>query len=118
MRSSRPLRIISFLKYSFNTEGEVMRVALILLTLTMFSSSAFAKCYTNSYGRVECNNGEQAGGYNAHTGTAWKSERNSNGVATTQTSRGGKAKTKNGKGVYHSPNGKDCYKTANGHGCN
>jgi hypothetical protein len=95
-----------------------MRVILIILTLTMLSTSAFAECYQNSYGRTECNNGEQAGGYNSHTGTAWKSEKNQNGVATTQTSRGGRAKTKNGKGVYQSPSGKNCYKTANSHGCN
>jgi len=85
--------------------------------LIAFSSSAFADCYTNALGRVVCSSGEQAGGYNANTGTAWKSTRNQNGVATTQTSAGGKAKTKNGKGVYQSPNGKDCYKTANNHGC-
>jgi hypothetical protein len=95
-----------------------MRVILIILTLTMLSTSAYAECYQNSYGRTECNNGEQAGGYNSNTGNAWKSEKNENGVATTHTSRGGKAKTKNGKGVYQSPNGKNCYKTANSHGCN
>jgi hypothetical protein len=38
-----------------------MRVILIILTLTMLSTSAFAECYQNSYGRTECNNGEQAG---------------------------------------------------------
>src|SRR6266436_6193370 len=31
---------------------------------------------------------------------------------------GGKAVTKNGKGVYHSPNGTNCVKTANSKGCN
>jgi hypothetical protein len=84
----------------------------------VFSSSAFATCYTNSYGHVVCNNGEHAGEYNSNTGNAWKSERNQYGVTTTQTSRGGKATTKNGKGVYQSPNGKNCYKTAYSHGCN
>jgi hypothetical protein len=95
-----------------------MRIAAILLTLMVFSSSAFAACYTNSYGRVECSNGSSAGGYNSHTGTAWHSQTNQNGVKTTQTSKGGYAKTKNGKGVYQSPNGKNCYKSANSHGCN
>lgn len=95
-----------------------MRIAVIILTLMVFSSGAFAECTTNAYGRVECGNGERAGGYNTNTGNAWSSERNQNGVATTQTSRGGKAKTKNGKGVYRSPNGKNCYKTAYSHGCN
>jgi hypothetical protein len=95
-----------------------MRIAVIMTILMLLSSRAFATCYTNSYGHVECNNGEEAGGYNANTGNAWKSERNQNGVATTQTSKGGRAKTKNGKGVYQSANGKDCYKTASHHGCN
>ena len=94
-----------------------MRIAVILLILMVVSLSAFANCYTTSHGQVECGNGEQAGGYNSNTGTAWKSEESQNGVRTTQTSKGGKAKTKNGKGVYHSPNGKSCYKTANSHGC-
>ncbi len=84
----------------------------------VFSSHAFAECTTNAFGRTVCSNGEEAGGYNAKTGNAWKSEKNQNGVATTQTSKGGEAKTKNGKGVYRGPNGKKCYKTANHQGCN
>jgi hypothetical protein len=95
-----------------------MRIPLIILTLVLFSSSAFANCVTNERGQVVCSNGYEAGGYNANTGRAWKSERNQNGVATTQTSAGGKANTKNGKGVVHTANGKDCYKTANNYGCN
>ncbi len=95
-----------------------MRIAMVILTLMMFSSSAFATCVTNARGRIICGNGEAAGGYNARTGTAWKSTKNQYGVATTQTSRGGTAKTKNGKGVYHGANGTNCYKTANSHGCN
>jgi hypothetical protein len=96
-----------------------MQAPVILLTLMLFSSNAYANCVTNERGRVVCSNGsDAAGGYNSRTGTAWKSTRNQNGVATTQTSRGGTAKTKNGKGVYQSPNGKDCYKTASSHGCN
>jgi hypothetical protein len=95
-----------------------MRSLLIVLALMVSSPSAFGNCVTNQFGRVVCGNGSEAGGYNSRTGTAWKSERNQNGVATTQTSRGGMAKTKNGKGVYQSPNGKNCYKTANSHGCN
>ena len=95
-----------------------MQVPVILLTLMLFSPSAFANCVTNERGRVVCGNGDTAAGYNSRTGTAWKSTRNQNGVATTQTSRGGTAKTKNGKGVYQGPNGTNCYKTANSHGCN
>ena len=96
-----------------------MRFLVIFLALMVFSSTAFANCVTNERGRVVCSNGsDAAGGYNSRTGTAWKSTRNQNGVATTQTSRGGTAKTKNGKGVYQSPNGTNCYKTAYSHGCN
>ena len=95
-----------------------MRIAAIILTLMVLSTSAFAECYTNARGRYVCNNGQEAGGYNTKTGNAWKSQKNQNGVATTQTSAGGEAKTKNGKGVYQSPNGKNCYKTAYNHGCN
>ena len=95
-----------------------MRIFSMFLAVMISSSTAYAACYTNAMGHVVCNNGEAAAGYNARTGTAWRSERNQYGVATTHTSRGGEAKTKNGKGVYKSPNGKDCYKTAHSHGCN
>jgi hypothetical protein len=97
-----------------------MRILVIILTLTLmgFSSNAFAECTTNARGHTVCSNGEEAGGYNAKTGNAWKSEKNQAGVTTTQTSAGGEAKTKNGKGVYKSPSGKTCVKTANNQGCN
>ena len=97
-----------------------MRIAAIVLTLILIlvSSRAFAECVTNARGRVVCSNGEETGGYNSKTCNAWKSEKNQNGVTTTQTSKGGEAKTKNGKGVYTSPSGKDCYRTANNQGCN
>jgi hypothetical protein len=96
----------------------VVGIAMMLLTFIVFSSTVSAECYTNARGRYVCNNGQVAGGYNAKTGNAWKSQKNQNGVATTQTSAGGEAKTKNGRGVYQSPNGKNCYKTANNYGCN
>ena len=95
-----------------------MRISLLILTLTLLSSNAFANCVTNDRGQVVCSNGSDAAGYNSRTGNAWKSERNQYGVATTQTSAGGKGKTKNGKGVYKGANGKTCYKTASSHGCN
>jgi hypothetical protein len=95
-----------------------MRIPVIMLMVMLFSPSVYASCYTNALGHVICSNGQAAGGYNANTGTAWKSQRGQYGVAHTQTSRGGQARTKNGKGVYKSPNGKDCYKSANSHGCN
>ena len=95
-----------------------MRIVAIILTVMAFSSTVSAKCYTNARGRHVCNNGQEAGGYNSRTGKAWKSDKSQKGVTTTQTSAGGQAKTKNGKGVYQSPNGKNCYKTAYSHGCN
>jgi hypothetical protein len=94
-----------------------MRLALIIAALLVFCSSARATCYHNALGHLVCGNGQAAGGYNSNTGVAWKSTRNQYGVATTQTSRGGEAKTKNGKGVYRSANGTTCYKSANSHGC-
>jgi hypothetical protein len=44
-----------------------MRILVIILTLILFSSSAFAECTTNARGRTVCSNGEGAGGYNAKT---------------------------------------------------
>jgi hypothetical protein len=95
-----------------------MRILVMVLTLMVFSPSAFANCVTNERGRVVCGNSNEAAGYNSRTGTAWKSQKGQYGVAHTQTSRGGNAMTKNGKGVVHTASGKDCYKTANSHGCN
>jgi hypothetical protein len=91
---------------------------LLILTCVGLSSNAIADCRTTATGRTACNNGQEAGGYNANSGSAWKSDKNSAGVSTTQTSKGGEAKTKNGKGVYKSSSGKTCVKTANNQGCN
>ena len=91
---------------------------LLLLGCLMISSGAFAECATNSRGETVCGNGATAGGYNRNTGTAWQSQTNQNGVRTTQTNRGGEAKTANGKGVVKGPGGTTCYRTANSHGCN
>jgi hypothetical protein len=91
---------------------------LFLLICVVLSSNAFSECVTNARGGAECNNGHAAGGYNANTGNAWNAQKNQNGVPTTQSSKGGEAKTKNGKGVYKSPSGKTCYRSANSQGCN
>lgn len=90
----------------------------LALVVACFASSAFsADCVTNSSGKTVCAANGQAVGYNAKTGTAYKSNQNDTGITTTQGTRGGEAKTKNGKGVYQSPNGTKCVKTANNHGC-
>ncbi|MEM5460741.1 hypothetical protein VSR69_38865 [Paraburkholderia phytofirmans] len=91
---------------------------LFMLICVVASSTAFAECVTNARGVTACNNAQAAGGYNANTGNAWKAQKNQNGVTTTQTSKGGEARTKNGKGVYKSPSGKTCYRSANSQGCN
>jgi hypothetical protein len=91
---------------------------MVILACILLSSNAVAECRTTATGRTVCDNGQEAGGYNRNSGTAWKSEKNSAGVTTTQTSKGGEAKTKNGKGVYKSPSGKTCVKTASNQGCN
>lgn len=70
-----------------------------------------------SAGRWVAQDGDAAAGYNPRTGTAWKSEKNQNGVTTTQSSSGGTAKTKNGMGVYEAPNGTKCVKGKNKKGC-
>jgi hypothetical protein len=88
--------------------------------LLMFFASAYvtaADCVTNQYGKVICANGQKAVKVNPNTGTAATAQKNANGVTTTNSSKGGTAKTKNGKGVYESPNGTKCVKTAGQQGC-
>jgi len=94
-----------------------MKVCLILLVCLAFPSVASATCRTTATGRTVCSNGENAAGYNSRTGTAWKSQENQNGVRTTESSKGGEAKTKNGMGVYEAPNGTKCAKGKNHKGC-
>jgi|SRR5882757_8593889 len=101
----------------YPSEPEKTVKTLAILLCALISANAFAECSTTATGRTVCNNGEAAGGYNPNTGNAWTAQKNQNGVTTTQTSKGGEAKTKNGKGVYQSPSGKDCFKTARNQGC-
>ncbi len=91
---------------------------LTFIALSLLYSTANAECARTATGRVVCGNGEQAGSYNPNTGTARRSETNANGVTTTESSRGGEAKTKNGMGVYKSPTGTTCVKGRRGQGCN
>ena len=94
------------------------KMVLLMVVCFAFSASSFAACTKAPSGRVVCDSGAQAGGYNPNTGNAWKAETNSRGVTTTETSRGGEAKTKNGVGVAQTPGGKTCVKTRNNKGCN
>lgn len=59
-----------------------------------------------------------AAAYNSRTGTATAAYTNARGVTTTQNSRGGEAKTMNGKGVVHTAGGTTCVKGAGRGKCN
>jgi hypothetical protein len=90
----------------------------VLITCLLCASSLFAgNCVKNRRGQTVCSNGKTAVAVNPHTGNAAVAQKNSNGVTTTQTSNGGQAKTKNGKGVAQGPGGTTCVKTANNQGC-
>lgn len=102
----------------YPSEPEKTVKTLAILLCALISANASAECSTTATGRTVCNNGEAAGGYNSNTGNAWTAQKNQNGVTTTQTSKGGEAKTKNGKGVYKSPSGKECVRTSRNQGCN
>jgi hypothetical protein len=56
--------------------------------------------------------------YNPRTGNAAVAHTNPNGVTTTETARGGEAKTKNGMGVVHGPGGTTCAKGRGEGHCN
>jgi hypothetical protein len=95
-----------------------MSMKTIFLLMFLFSAQAVAAdCVTNRYGKVVCANGQKAVKVNPNTGTAATAQKNANGVTTTNSSKGGTAKTKNGKGVYQSPSGTKCVKTAHQQGC-
>jgi hypothetical protein len=91
--------------------------AILLVALISLSAGASGACYTNRYGKVVCENNGSAAAVNPQRGTSATATTNSNGVTTTQGSRGGEAKTRNGKGVYQAPGGATCARTANSRGC-
>ena len=75
-----------------------------------------APAYTHGVTTVQ---GEAGGAaYNPRTGNAAVSHTNPNGVTTTQTSRGGEAKTRNGMGVAHGAGGTTCVKGKGQGKCN
>jgi hypothetical protein len=83
----------------------------------LFTSGVYAGCVQNRLGKTVCSDGSTAVGVNPNTGNAFKAETNSRGVTTTETRRGGEAKTKNGKGVVQGPGGTTCVRTARNQGC-
>ncbi len=76
-----------------------------------------AQPYARGVGAVHSGYGGAAA-YNSRTGNAAVSHTNANGVTTTQTLRGGEAKTKNGMGVAQGPGGKTCAKGRGQAKCN
>jgi hypothetical protein len=91
---------------------------LLMMVCMLFASGVFAAdCVTNLRGKTVCSNGQTAAAVNPNTGNAAVAQKNQNGVTTTQTSRGGEAKTKNGMGVAQGPNGTTCAKGKYNQGC-
>jgi len=94
-----------------------MKALAAILMCLAFASVASAECRTTPGGRKVCDTGDDAATYNPRTGNAATAETNKNGVTETHTSRGGQAKTKNGRGVYKAPNGTTCVKGKRNQGC-
>jgi len=94
-----------------------MKVLLITACIFLASLLVAEDCVKNARGQTVCGNGQTAAAVNPNTGKAAVAQKNQNGVTTTQTSSGGKAKTKNGKGVAQGPNGTTCVKGENHQGC-
>ena len=95
-----------------------MKVLLMVACMFVALGSFAQDCVTNVRGQKVCSNGQTNAAVNPRTGTAAVTEENQrNGVTTTETTRGGKAKTKNGRGVAQGPNGTTCVKGKNNEGC-
>jgi hypothetical protein len=78
------------------------------------------KAVQGAYGNTAAYNPHtgSAAAYNPHTGNAAVSGVNANGVRTTETSRGGEAKTADGMGVAHGAGGTTCAKGRGEAHCN
>src|SRR6476646_173405 len=94
-----------------------MKVLFIMACMFVASGLFAEDCVKNARGKTVCGNGQTGVAVNPNTGKAATAQKNQNGVTTTQTGRGGKAQTKNGKGVAQGPNGTTCAKGANQQGC-
>ena len=98
--------------------SEMQMKVLLMMACMLLAWGLFADdCVKNARGKTVCSNGQTAAAVNPNTGKAATAQKNQNGVTTTQTSSGRKAKTKNGKGVAQGPNGTTCAKGANQQGC-
>jgi len=97
---------------------EMKMKSFLMMACLFFASSLFAgDCVKNLRGETVCSNGQTAAAVNPNTGNAAVAQKNQNGVTTTQTTKGGEAKTKNGKGVAQGPNGTTCAKGKYNQGC-
>ena len=85
-----------------------MKILLVLVCM-FFTSGVYARCVSNGHGNAACG----GNGNGVHT----INNNNNNGVNHRQTRNGGKAYTKNGKGVVRGPGGTTCVRTANNQGC-
>jgi hypothetical protein len=94
-----------------------MKVLAMMACLFLASGLLAQDCVKNARGETVCSNGQTAAAVNPNTGKAATAQKNQNGVTTTQTSGGGKAKTKNGKGAAQGPNGTKCAKGEYHQGC-
>jgi hypothetical protein len=94
-----------------------MKVLLMMACIFLASGLSAENCTTNARGKTVCSDGQTAAAVNPNTGKAAVAQKNQNGVTTTQTSSGGKAKTKNGMGVAQGPGGSTCAKGKNHQGC-
>jgi hypothetical protein len=82
-----------------------VRVLLTMACMFLASSSFAQDCVKNRRGETVCKNGQTAAAYDPNTGNAATAHKNPNGVTSTQTTNGGKAKTYNGSGVAKGPDG-------------
>jgi hypothetical protein len=86
-------------------------------SMLLASGMSAQDCVKKARGETVCGNGRSAAAVHPNTGRGTAAHKNSNGVTTTQTTNGGKAKTKNGMGVAQGPNGKTCAKGKYEEGC-
>jgi hypothetical protein len=94
-----------------------MKVILMMACMFLSSTLLAEDCVKNTRGKIVCSGGQTAAAVNPNTGKAAVAQKNQNGVTTTQTNTGGKAKTKNGMGVATGPGGTTCVKGKNNQGC-
>jgi hypothetical protein len=106
----------SHCKSSVVSEAQ-MKLLLMMACMLLSSGLPAQNCVENAHGKTVCSDGKTAAAVNPNSGKAAVAQKNKNGVTTTRTSTGGKAKTKNGMGVATGPGGTTCAKGLNNQGC-